>query len=64
MRCENEAEVDSDVSMQIVRFLVENYEDILRVPGNVKNEVEQRIAKANICHEPKVSKGVTAMCSM
>ena len=55
MKCENEAEIDSEAAVNIVQFLVENFEEVLKVPADLKQEVVQRIAKANSTVEPKVN---------
>lgn len=47
LKSENEKDVDSDASLKIVQFLVDNFEEILAVPLELKQEAEQRILRAN-----------------
>lgn len=55
MRCEHEADVDKPSSMSIVQFLMENYEEIFKVPTDLREEIEDRIGGLHKPEQPQVN---------
>lgn len=46
IRCENEAELDEVTARAVSAVLVDNYEEIMSVPNDLKEEILQDIQKA------------------
>ncbi|XP_067928930.1 DEP domain-containing protein 1A-like [Watersipora subatra] len=55
VNCEDGRVVDTETSVKIVQFLVENMEAIMEVPTEVKDDVERRIQATRQQAQPKVA---------
>lgn len=55
MRCEDDKELDVDTSVKVVQFMIDNYNEILSVPQDLKEKTQQRIKANTDVEKPKVS---------